>query len=83
MIKCNLSTLLGERKLKISDVARGTGLNRSTITLLYQDTANRIDLKAVEKICLFLKCDISDLFEIIPDDTQPLTKQKKRPSTPL
>ena len=45
MIKCHLSRLMGERKLKISDVARDTGLHRNTITLLYQETATRIDLE--------------------------------------
>lgn len=28
MVKCHLSRLLGERKLKISDVVRDTGINR-------------------------------------------------------
>ena len=33
MIKCHLSRLMGERKLKIADVARETGLHRNTVTL--------------------------------------------------
>lgn len=41
MIKCHLSRLMGERKLKISDVARETGINRGTITRLYHETAVR------------------------------------------
>lgn len=35
MVKCHLSRLLGERKLKISDVVRDTGINRGTLTRLY------------------------------------------------
>ena len=38
MIKCHLSRIMGEKKLKISDVAKDTGINRGTITRLYQDT---------------------------------------------
>ena len=34
MIRCHLSSLMGRDKLNISDVARATGLNRSTITAL-------------------------------------------------
>lgn len=64
MIKCHLSTLLGERKLKISDVARDTGINRGTITRLYQESAVRVEFEVIEKLCLYLDCDIQDLFEL-------------------
>ncbi|MCL7943947.1 helix-turn-helix transcriptional regulator [Marinobacter sp. ATCH36] len=42
---------MGERKMTIVDVARETGLNRNTVTLLYKETAQRIDLEATEKPC--------------------------------
>ncbi|WP_114968229.1 helix-turn-helix domain-containing protein [Rhodoferax ferrireducens] len=71
MIKCHLSRLMGERKLKISDVARDTGLHRNTITLLYQETANRIDIDAMDILCKYFGVTVSDLFEFI-DDTAPL-----------
>jgi putative transcriptional regulator len=64
MIKCNLSRLLGEKKLKISDVARDTGINRGTITRLYQETAIRVDFDVLEKLCVYLKCDIGELLEL-------------------
>ena len=38
MIRCHLSTLMGRDKLRIADVSRRTGLNRSTITALYKET---------------------------------------------
>lgn len=63
MIKCHLSKLMGERKLKISDVARDTGLHRNTITLLYQETATRIDLEAIDALCRYFKVPVGDLFE--------------------
>ena len=37
MIRCHLSTLMGRDKLRISDVSRLTGLNRSTVTSLYKE----------------------------------------------
>lgn len=67
VIKCHLSRLMGERKLKISDVARETGLHRNTITLLYQETANRVDLEAVDKLCALFEIGVGDLFEFTPD----------------
>lgn len=65
MIKCHLSRLMGERKLKISDLARDTGLHRNTITLLYQETATRVDLEAIEALCRYFQVGIADLLEIV------------------
>lgn len=66
MIKCHLSRLMGERKLKISDVARETGLHRNTITLLYNETATRVDLHAIDALCRLLGVQVGDLFEFVP-----------------
>jgi len=63
MIKCHLSRLMGEKKLKIADVARDTGINRGTITRLYQETAVRVDFEVMEKLCAYLECDIGGLLE--------------------
>jgi putative transcriptional regulator len=67
LIKCHLSRLMGERKLKIIDVARDTGLHRNTITLLYQEKATRVDLDAVEALCRYFQVGVGDLFEIVGD----------------
>lgn len=70
MIKCHLSRLLGERKLKIADVARDTGVNRGTITRLYHETAQRVDLEALDALCKYLGCEVGDLLEHIPTERQ-------------
>ena len=66
MIKCHLSRLMGEHKLKIADVARDTGLHRNTITLLYNETAARVDLDAMDKLCTLFKVSVGELFEQVP-----------------
>lgn len=63
MIKCHLSRLMGEHKLKIADVARETGINRGTITRLYQETAVRVELEVIEKLCELFGCQVGDLLE--------------------
>ena len=68
MIRCHLSRLMGERKLKIADVARETGLHRNTITLLYDETAARIDLEAIDKLCVLFGVDVGELLEHVPED---------------
>ena len=62
MIKCRLSILMGEQKLRVADVARGTGLSRSTVTSLYKETAERIDLDTIDALCGFLDCEVGELF---------------------
>lgn len=66
MIRCHLSTLMGRDKLRISDVAKSTGLNRSTVTALYNETATRVDLPAIESLCNLFHCQVGELFEVVP-----------------
>ena len=63
MIRCNLSRIMGERKLKISDVERGSNVHRHKITALYKETALKIDLETIDKLCEFLDCSVGELFE--------------------
>jgi putative transcriptional regulator len=65
MIRCHLSTLMGREKLRIADVSRRTGLNRSTITALYKETTTRVDLAAIDQLCHLFKCEVGDLFEYV------------------
>jgi len=67
VIKCHLSRIMGEKKLRVADVARSIGVHRNAITLLYEETATRVDLDTINKLCLFLECRVEDLFEYIPD----------------
>ena len=67
MIRCHLGRLLGEKKLKISDVARDTGINRGTLTRLYQETAERVDLDAINLLCRYLNVTVQDLLEYQAD----------------
>ena len=63
MVRCHLSRLMGEKKMKVIDVARESGLHRNTITLLYKETATRVDFETVNKLCELFECQVSDLFE--------------------
>ena len=70
MIRCHLSRLMGERKMKIVDVARATGLHRNTVTLLYQESATRVDIDAIDRLCQLFGCEVGALFEYVPDISQ-------------
>ncbi|MFW0975472.1 helix-turn-helix domain-containing protein [Leclercia pneumoniae] len=63
MIRCHLARLMGERKMKISDVLRKTGLGRNTVSLMYKETAQKIDIEALDKLCQLFECKVSDILE--------------------
>ncbi len=67
MIKVHLSRLMGERKLKIADLARDTGISRGVLSRIYQETAERLDIEVLDKLCGHFSCPLSDLMEHIPD----------------
>lgn len=65
MIKCHLSRILGERKQKIAEVARETGINRNTLHRLYNETATRVELEVIEQLCRYLEIEVGELFELV------------------
>jgi putative transcriptional regulator len=70
MIRCYLSRILGEKRIKISDLARDTGINRGTLTRLYHETAERVDLEVLDQLCVYLNCDLAELLAFIPDQSK-------------
>ncbi len=52
---------------QISDVARDTGLNRGTLTRLYYETAERVELGVLDALCRYFGIDLPDLLERVPD----------------
>lgn len=70
MVRCHLARMMGEHKMRIADVARETGLSRATVTLLYKETAQKVDLDAIEQICTLFDCSVGDLLELVrnPND---------------
>ena len=82
MIRCHLDRLMVRPQLRIADVARSTGLNRSTVTALVQNRATRVELPHVEALCRLLGCGVGDLFEYIADDAAPGGVQAADRETP-
>lgn len=70
MIRIHLSRLLGEKRWSQAQLSRLTGIRPTTISEIYNEFAERVSLDQLNRICRVLECDISDLLEYIPDDTQ-------------
>jgi putative transcriptional regulator len=62
MLKCKFSSILGDKKLKVSTVARETNINKNTLHRLYNETATRIELEVIEKLCDYLEVEVGELF---------------------
>lgn len=60
---------MGAKKLKITDVVRDTGINRSTLTRLYHETTTRIDYETLETLCKYLGCEVGDFLEVVEEET--------------
>jgi putative transcriptional regulator len=54
---------MGEKRVRIIEVARATGISRNMLSKLYYDRARRVDLTDIAKLCDFFGCSIEDLFE--------------------
>ena len=67
MVKCHLSRIMGEKRLKIADVVKDTGINRGTLTRLYHEKAQRLELDVLDQLCRYFKCPVSDILEWIND----------------
>ena len=64
MIRMKLSALMGERKLRFSDVMRDTGISRNAITRIYREDVDRLDLEILEKLCRYFQVDVCDMIEM-------------------
>lgn len=69
---------VGRKKLRVAEVARDLGVHRNAITLLYEETAKRIDINLVDKLCDYFSCTITDLLEYKKIDKLSLVNEKKK-----
>lgn len=67
MIKIHLSKLLGEKRWTQADLSRKTGIRPNTISEIYNELVERVNLDHLDIICEVLECDISDLLEHVPN----------------
>lgn len=63
MIVNKFSVLLAQRLLKISTLAKATGISRVTLTNLYYRRSKQIDLETLDKLCCYLQCGVGDILE--------------------
>jgi putative transcriptional regulator len=68
MIALNLHKIMGEKRLKLADLERLTGVHYSVLSKYYNDKIQRFDRDVLNKICNALKCNVNDLLEFENDN---------------
>ena len=64
MIMIKLRELLWDKDISGKELHLATGISQAKISEIIRGKRTNITLETVEKICLFLKCEIQDLIEI-------------------
>lgn len=68
MIISNLSSIMGQKKLKIADIMKKTGITRPTLTKLYYNDCSGITFDTLNSLCSFLNITPSELLLFINAD---------------
>lgn len=63
-VKSRLPMLLGEKRARISDVCRETGISRTTLTALYYEKGKGIYFDVLVKLCTYFNCNVGDILEV-------------------
>ncbi|MGQ9497829.1 MAG: helix-turn-helix domain-containing protein [Desulfotomaculales bacterium] len=77
-IESRLSHILGAKRLKMSEVARRTGIGKTTLLRLYHDRAEGIRFDVLAKLCRFLNCQPGDLLVCVTDEEEGEDSEGKR-----
>ena len=67
MIVNRLPLLLAEKRLKVADAVRETGISKTTLHKIYNDQSTRIDFDTIDKLCEYLNVTVCDIFEYVPN----------------
>ncbi len=61
-IKNRLSTIMGEKRVTTSKLAKKSGVSRGTLTRIYYGEEKALTYTVICRICDALGCSLSDLF---------------------
>lgn len=64
IVRNNLRILMARDRLSIQDVHEKTGLSRTTISKLHNETSVKIGLDTIAALCKLFNCGVEDLLYI-------------------
>lgn len=60
----NMRVLLAEKRQKVSDVAKATGLSKSTLTALYYERAKSPTINTLQRVADYLGVTVDELIKV-------------------
>ena len=66
MLKSNLSVLMAERGLKIAKIYEDTGISKTTLMALAENTGKGVQFDTVDKLCNYLGVTPTEFFVYVP-----------------
>ncbi len=67
MIKNRLSIILGEQRIRVSELSKFTGISQNALNKIYHEKTKGIDFQTLDKLCKVLRCSTNDLFQYIEE----------------
>ena len=62
-MKNNMRVILAKKRLKVADVARETGLSKSTLTALYYERAKNPSIDTLKKVSSYLGVTLDEFLD--------------------
>lgn len=81
MIKNNLAVLMAERNIKASKISAETGISRSTLNSISNNSSKMIQLETINSLCQYLNITPNDFFDFIPFDVSFQSEISEEPKT--
>jgi len=57
-------------KIKVPKLQELSGVNKNTLYAIYNNTATRVDLSVLNRLCAALNCQPGDLLEYVPSQIE-------------
>lgn len=82
MIRFKLKELIAKRefvlgkRITLKEIAEKTGINRMTLTKINTQHGYSTSTDTLDKLCVFFKCNISDLVEHVSDEAYDQMKEQ-------
>ncbi len=67
MIKIKLRQLLWDRDVTATAVHNATGISQSILSDIVRGKRTNVGLDIINKLCVYLECDINDILEFEPE----------------
>lgn len=68
MVNLMLSRKLGELRVTQAELAKKTGIRPNTITDMYHNMAERVNLVYLDRICEALNCELDEILVRTPNE---------------